>query len=134
HVGPLPGVSGMSQAVVEDAPFAVVPRPDDREILVLSVYTFLGKFDLVGVETHEHADVVARVVFDLIDLVLEGKPRRQMLHAGEPGIFDHEGGIEYAPWVAVEVAANHLAVLGPGHERDRRAMNPDESLAVIANE
>ena len=60
--------------------------------------------------------------------------RRQVAHAGEAGIFDHQRRIEDAPGMTVEVSADHLPVFRPGDERDGRAVNADEALAVVADE
>ena len=74
----------MPQPIVEDTPFAIVAGPDDREVFVLATDTFPGQVDLAGIETEQHANVVAREVFDLVDFVLEREVPGQVPHAGEP--------------------------------------------------
>src|SRR5579884_1509071 len=78
-VGPLPDLLAMTQAIVEDTPFAVLASPDDREVLVLAADTFVGQVDLVGVQTQQHANVFAREVLDLVDLVMESEVALQVL-------------------------------------------------------
>ncbi len=53
---------------------------------------------------------------------------------GKLAILHDQRGVELAPGVAVEIAANHLAVLRPGQERDGGAVDADETFAVIADE
>src|SRR4029077_14775652 len=82
-VRPFPDVLTMPQAIVEDTPFAVSARPDDGEVLVLAMDAFPGQIDLAGIETQQHANMVAREVLDLVDFVLESEVPGQVPHAGE---------------------------------------------------
>ena len=59
---------------------------------------------------------------------------RPLLHAGKRRVFDDDGRVERAPRVLVEIAADHLAVLRPLRERDRRAVDADEAFAVVMDE
>src|SRR5262245_25347942 len=124
----------MPEAIVENTPFAVLAGPDDREVLVLTMDTLPGQIDLVGVETQQYAHVGAREVLDLVDFVLEREVLGQARHAGEVWIFYVPRRLVFSPRVAIEVAAEHLAVLRPGRERDGGAMDADETLAIITDE
>src|SRR2546422_40558 len=48
--------------------------------------------------------------------------------------FDDDRRVERAPRVLVEIAPDHLAVRGPLRERDRRAVDADETFAVVMDE
>ena len=84
----------MPQAIVEDTPFAVVAGPDDGEVLVLAMDAFPGQIDFAGIETQQHANIVAREVLDLVDFVLEREVPGKVPHAGESGILHDQRRLE----------------------------------------
>ena len=91
-------------------------------------------FELARIQPHQHAPVVARIILQLIDLVFDDETARPLRHARKLGIFHNDRSLKRAPGMLVEVAADHLAILGPVGERDGRAMDADEAFAVVVNE
>src|SRR5262249_25449429 len=98
----IPDVERVPKAVIDHTPLAVIAGPDDSKVVVFTVDAVLREVDLARVEAEQHADSVSREVFDLVDLVLEGELAREVPHAGEGRVLDHQGSIEHAPGVAIE--------------------------------
>src|SRR5260370_17345579 len=83
------------------------------------------------VKPHQNTQIVSRVVPDLINLILERKRRRKLLHPRELWIFDKNRRVKGSPGMLVEVAANHLAVFRPIGECNWSASNTTEPLPIL---
>ena len=93
-----------------------------------------GQINPVSVEAQQHAAILPGEIFDLIDFVEKREATGKVFHAGELGVFHNERRLELTPGMAVEIAAEHLSVLGPTGEGDRGAANADETFSFVANE
>src|SRR5262249_55796389 len=121
------------QAIVEDTPFAVLASPDDREVLIFAVDALAEQVDLIGVKAQKYTNVFARIILDLVNLVMKSEVALQVPQTGELGILHDQGRLEFSPGMAIEAPPEHLAVLRPGEESDGGAVNADESLAIITD-
>src|SRR5262249_35138109 len=91
NLRPIPGFGGVTEAVVDDAPLAVLAGPDHGEVAVPAADVLAGEVDLARVEAEQDADPVAREVLDLIDLVSEREGAGEVAQAGEGGVLDDQG-------------------------------------------
>ena len=87
-----------------------------------------GQIDLVSIETQQYTHVGAREVLDLVDFVVEREVLGQACHAGEVRILYHQRRLEFSPGVAIEVAAEHLAVIA---ETGRQPVNQIEPFVHV---
>src|SRR6516165_3940017 len=101
----------MAQPVVKDSALAVVACPDHGEIVVLAMNALPGKVKFRGVEAQQDPNVLPGEVLDLINLIVKRETAGKMAHAGKLRILDDQGSLEFSPGMAVEVAAQHPAVL-----------------------
>src|SRR5688572_1957292 len=77
---------------------------------------------------------IPREIPYLIDLVHDRETGRKMLHDRIIAIFNDHWSLELVPRMRVKVTADHLAVLRPFIECVYRAVDSDESLAVLFHE
>jgi len=74
------------------------------------------------VETEQDVDLIARPLLGLIDLVILNERSWKVPDRRKARVFIDDRRVERGPWVLVEPAADHLAVLRPfviGVERGR---------------
>src|SRR5689334_10209666 len=103
----------MPEGGVEDAPCAVGTHPGEGEVAVGAVHSGGGEIDGGGVEAHEDPHTVGGVGrAELVDLVGDVHLGGKMRGGGKIRVHQ-DPGFEGAPRVAVEVCADHVAVLGP---------------------
>jgi hypothetical protein len=97
----------VTEAIVDDAPLAALAGTDDGEVAILAPEALAGEVDLGRVEAEQDADSVSREVLQLVDLVPEGERAGEVSHTWKFGGLDKQRGVELAPGVAVEIAAEH---------------------------
>ena len=86
------------------------------------------------VQSHQHANFVARVVLVLVNLVVEDEFLGKMFRGGEGPVVDENRRIKRVPGVLVEIAANHLAVIRPFVVAVAGGVHTDEAFSVVMDE
>ncbi len=90
--------------------------------------------DFRFVQAGEDTNLVARIVFHLVNFVHHDEALRKVLHCGKIGVFHYDRRLELIPGMQVEVAAHHLAKFRPLIERVDRGVNADKTFSVLFDE
>src|SRR5262249_19432165 len=124
----LPQLVAVAQGGVEDAALAVLLRPGQGVVLVGALARLS---DRGRVQAHQHVQVLAVVgALELVDLVGDLERLAEVLGGRVLGGLDDPLDL-LVPGVAVEVAADQFAVLGPLVERVGGAVAAGEALARL---
>src|SRR5689334_10180119 len=119
----------VSEGAVKDAALAVIADPGEREIAICAVDARGGEVDSAGVQREEHAHAIAREVAELVELLGEAERGRGETDHRAVRVLDLDGGF-LCPGMAVEVAADEVAVFGPHVVAVGGAVRAAEALAL----
>src|SRR5277367_1922458 len=124
----------MPQGRVVHAPPSIHLRPCHGKVVIRAMDFRIGKIELAGVKTHQEMYFIARKGLHLVDFIAEDESMRPLLHTRKLRVFYYDGCVEGPPWMLIERPSNHIYKLRPLGQRNRRAMHPDQSFAVVVHE
>src|SRR5262249_25790163 len=121
-----PDLLAVPEGGIEDAALALASHPGNGIILVFPLP--LGGIDGSVVDTQDDMLIVPRPGAKLIDLVRNFRIFGKRHYADKFWILDLQAHL-LEPWVAVEVAADHRAVVSPLVECVGSGMHSHEAVA-----
>src|SRR5687767_13488760 len=119
----------MAEGAIEYAAVAIAADPGEREIAVGALYAGCRQVHATGIQSKQHPYALARETEELINLLGRAEAWRHMRDDRILGILHFKSSF-LRPGVAVENAADQLAVLRPGVKRIGCAMRPTEAFAL----
>ena len=99
--------------------------PVDARVVVVQLF---------GIETEQDVHFVARPCFGLINFVVFHERFGKVADGREVRVFIDDGRVERGPWMLVEPAADHLAVLRPFVVGVESGVDADKTLSVVFDE
>ncbi len=125
----LEALGEVAERAVEDTALAVGANPGEREIAIGADDAGGAHVHRTGVERKQHAHAVAREGAELVELFGEAESGCRGGDQGTLRIFDIHRGLP-GPGMAIEVAADHIAIFRPGVETIGGAVGASEALAA----
>jgi len=82
---------------IKHAALAVALRPRHGEVAIGAMDALVWSCQLGRIQPHQHAQLLARILMHLVDLVADRERCRPLRHAWKRRVFDNHGSIERAP-------------------------------------